>query len=58
MQEVLEKFWNSKYSYKCILIFGENTSHTLSAYGSFGLCYLTFKETELINAIDKELLTY
>ena len=38
----------SMYSYKCIFSLGENTSHTLSAQGSFGLCYLTFKEAELI----------
>ena len=54
MQEVLEKFWKSKSknSYEHIFSFGENTSHTLSAQGSFGLCYLAFKEDELI---DEEL---
>ena len=50
MQVVLGKFWKSKNSYKSIFSSGESTSHTLSSsHGSFDLCYLTFKEAELIN---------
>ena len=45
-QEVLEKFWKSMYSYERMLYSFEN--HTLSVQGSFGLCYLAFKEAELI----------
>ena len=48
MLEVMEKFWKSMYSCEHIFSLGENTSHTLSAHGSFGLCYLAFREAELI----------
>lgn len=41
-------FWKLMYLYKHIFNLGGNTSHTLSAHGSIGLSYLTFKEAELI----------
>ena len=34
------------YSYERIFSSGENTSGTLPMQGSFGLCYLSFKEAE------------
>ena len=44
------KFWKSfgksMYSYERIFSSGENTSGTLPMQGSFGLCYLSFKEAE------------
>ena len=55
-QEVLEMFWKSMYLYECIFGFDGNTSHTVSTQGSFGLCYLTFKEAELINIIRMQQL--